>query len=150
MVNIFRLIWTESFSYDFSISRCHYCESFSNHCALLILLTSPKLCPIIRIVSNVPSLELMRVIGIRDVFFNPRSLQTLIAKGEMSIPSTSYPCCCRYRECLPVPHPISNTRPTACLIASFSCSVHCKYSSKYRDIPKLSVRMYPSSRSTIS
>ena len=52
---------------------------------------SPKLFPIIRIVSNLPSLELISEIDLTPTLRSPLNLQTFTAKGEMSIPRTSWP-----------------------------------------------------------
>lgn len=121
---------------------------FSNPLALDLLLKSPKLLPSMSIVSNLPKDGRISSIDMTRAFFSPLALQTRIANGEMSIPVTAKPFCCRNSECLPAPQPMSSTLPFANLRADFSRdgqSLNCD-----RYAPPAPELMKPSSLSTIS
>src|SRR6267143_1471686 len=71
---------------------------FSSCRACLKLPKSPKLLPIIRIVSNLPRLESISEIDLTMTLFRPLSLQTLTANGEF----------CPSRSALPSSHGCSS------------------------------------------
>ncbi len=63
----------------------------SSFLALSKLPKRPKLLPIIMIVSNVPSLEFTCDYDLTSAFLSPLCLQTSMASGELSMPTTSSP-----------------------------------------------------------
>src|SRR5207253_7567609 len=108
----------------------HVVESLQQSLCLFRISKESEVVPIIRIVSNFPKLDSISEMDLPITLRSPLCLQTLIAKGEMSIPKTSWPFFWRKRDHLPPPQPTSRTLPLTHCAASFSRGFQSLYSAR--------------------
>src|SRR5712692_2318595 len=125
-----RLVNVQALSDNASIWTRYIVESFQQSPCLFRISKESEVVPHIKIVSNFPKLESISEMDLPITLRRPLCLQTLMAKGEISIPKTSWPFFWRKSDHLPPPQPMSRTLPFTYFAASFSRGFQSLYSAR--------------------